>query len=346
MVFAARLIVSALLVSGGVLCSGADPASAEDGSAPGRGRPEPPPREVVSDLLDHAAQAFDEGAFKEASDYFRAAFKIAPSRETACNLGVAARLSGNLAEAMQALTDCLAEPLPPLAPGDEAERARRVRLRGDLEVVRQQTGSIEVTTTPGAEVVIDELARGVAPVPAIFVLPGTHAVAVRDARGVARGSVAVGAGMRASIELEPKAPSPALTVKETPTPIPAPAPVKEREGRPVVIVGSVVTGVALTASLVTFTTARIIRGEINEELWGAGYLSAHCIVSELSAECVDAVSKQNTSKALETVGLVSLFVGAVIGGSTFVYAHTSSPAPGPIVSVNSKELMLGWRGTW
>jgi hypothetical protein len=301
---------------------------------------------VVSDLLDHASAAFDERAYKEASDYYRAALKLSPSRETACNLGVAARLSGNITEAAQALTECLAEPLPPLSPGDEDERARRARLRADLEVVRQQTGAIEVTTTPGAEVLIDDLPRGAAPLSAIFVLPGTHAVAVRDARGTARGSVAVGAGQRAAIALDPNVLIAAPKVQH-PAPIPMPSPPANRgETRPLVVVGSVVTVLACGTTLVTLTASQII----TQQVWGDdqhafGSTAERCSEGDPSQACEDVAALGSASRTLQAVGLAS-FAVAVVGGGTLFYALNHPPAQTPVVSVNAGGFTLGWRGTW
>jgi hypothetical protein len=302
---------------------------------------------VVRDLLEHASAAFDEGAYKEASDYYRAALKLAPSRETACNLGVAARLSGNITEAAQALTECLAEPLPPLAPGDEDERARRARLRGDLEVVRQQTGTIEVTTTPGAEVLIDDLPRGAAPLSAIFVLPGTHSVAVRDARGTARGLVAVGAGKSVSIALEPKAPIVAPKA-QPPAPIPMPPPpANSGATRPLVVVGSVVTVLAFGTGLVTLTAAQIINHQTSgEDEPPAGDIPEVCADGYPGQPCDEIRELRRAGRTLQTVSLASFAVMGVVGGGTLIYALSTAPAQGPVASVNASGITLGWRGTW
>jgi hypothetical protein len=301
----------------------------------------------MRDLLEHASTSFDEGSFKEACDYYRAALKLSPSRETSCNLGLAARLSGNVTEAMQALMDCLAEPLPPLDPNDDDEKARRVRFRGDLEVVRQQTGAIQVTTSAGAEVVIDDLPRGVAPLSAIFVLPGTHSVAVRDGRGTARESVAVGAGMRVSIALEPKA-STIPPEAKTAAPIAVlPPPAKGGETQSLVGLGWLAAGLAFGTGFVTLTTAKIISAQVegDNEQFKSG-TPEFCAASYQKEACEDVLALRRTSATLQTMSLVSFAVSAVVGGATFTYASTSQPARGPLVSVNPSGFSLGWRGAW
>ena len=344
MVSATKLMGMASLASGSLFWGG--PALADDSSVPGLGRPEPATEEVVSDLLDHAATAFDEGSFKEASDYYRAALRLSPSRATLCNLGVAARLAGNVTEAVQAMSECLAEPLPPLAPGDEDERARRIQFRGDLEVLRQQTGSLEVTTTPGAEVVIDDLPRGAAPLAPIFVLPGAHTVMVRDARGEARRSVEVGAGKRVTIALEPKGATTAPKAQRAAPVVLPPAPEKSDALPPLVVAGIVVTSVAYAAGLATLTTAFVTGGDLADDLKTASKNPQGCSAGNLSKMCADVPSRQRTIQTLQAASLASFLVTAVVGVGTLTYGLKRGPAPGPTVSVNTTGFTLGWRGTW
>lgn len=344
MVSATKLMGMASLASGSLFWGG--PALADDSSASGLGPREPASEEVVSDLLEHAWTAFDEGSFKEATDYYRAAIRLSPDRATLCNLGVAARMAGNVTEAGQALSECLAEPLPPLAPGDEDERARRVQYRSDLEVVRQQTGSIEVTTTPGAEVVIDDLPRGTAPLAAIFVLPGAHTVTVRDARGEARRVVEVGAGKRVTIALEPKGSTAAPKAQRAAPIVLPPAPEKSDAMRPLVVAGIVVTSVTYAAGLATLTTAFVMGRDIVDDLETASKSPMGCSGPSLSEMCADLPSKVRTIQTLNAVSLASFLASAVVGVGTLSYALTRGPARGPTVSVNTTGITLGWRGTW
>jgi hypothetical protein len=298
---------------------------------------------VVRDQLAHASAAFDEGLFKEACNYYRAAFKRKPSREIACNLGVSARLSGDPMEAAQALTICLAEPLPPLGPNDDDEKKRRIRYRADLEVVLQQTGAIEIKTTPGAEVVIDNVPRGVAPLPAFFVSPDTHTIVVQDKRGQASRSVAVGAGRRVVVELVPGESAKDRSAASRA----ASAPEKSTGIRPLVIIGHVGAALAFSTSIATLTASRVVGDQASEDLATARKASPlGCATPKPGPACDDAGSAWSTAGTLQTVGIAGLVMAAVVGGGTVIYAVTTSPHHGPTVSATKTGATFGWEGTW
>lgn len=201
-VMRAKLMILAAAAAAAAATGGFWPLTADAQSPPHASRAsrgQPSPEDVLSDLLAHASVAFDQGDFKEASDYYRAALKRNADREIACNLGIAARLSGNLVEAAQALAMCLAEPLPPDAEKDEKQR--RIRYEADRDVVQNQIGTIEIQTTPGAKVLLDEDAIGAAPLPTeVYVKPGSHTVVVEDKDRKASRSIFVGPGKRVALD--------------------------------------------------------------------------------------------------------------------------------------------------
>lgn len=297
---------------------------------------------VVRDQVAHAAAAFEEGAYKEASDYYRAAMKRRPSRDLACNLGIATRLAGNLVEAAQALKLCLKDPLPDDA--TEEEKARRIRYEADLSVVLEQIGTIEIRTTPGAEVLIDGARAGLAPLlEEVFVMPGAHTITAQHKGDTASGSVHVKAGGRALLTLEPKSePGP----RRTPTPV-VTFPVPSAGSRPLVIAGGVTTGVFLGLGLTAFIASRVVGQHAWAALHTAQTTHAHtCGLLPRSSACADAASGFETAEALQTLGLTGLVAAAAVGGGTMIYGLATAMKNGPTVTASATGGMVLWSGRW
>ncbi|HZF51621.1 MAG TPA: hypothetical protein VE093_23360 [Polyangiaceae bacterium] len=299
-----------------------------------------PSNDVVRDLLAHASASLEQGAYIEATDYYRAAMDLQPSRETACNFALAARLSGSLIEAAQALAVCLAEPLPVNA--TDEERKRRAQFEADREVVRQQIGTIEITTAPGAKVSLDGAPLEVAsPRAEVFVKPGSHTLLVEHEGRTASRTIFVGAGKRVAIERMPNG-EPAR-----PRAIPAPLPRKANEACPFIIAGSVAAGVVFGAGLLAYGASRIVSFEVENDLEEArNKLSLGCSVPSPGAHCAGIPSSWETAATLQTIGAVGLITGAVLGGGTAAYALTTSREDGPIVSAGPTGAALGWRFRW
>lgn len=312
------------------------PLTADAQSPPHASRGQPSPEDVLSDLLAHASVAFDQGDFKEASDYYRAALKRNADREIACNLGIAARLTGNLVEAAQALAVCLAEPLPPDAEKDEKQR--RIRYEADREVVRNQIGTIEIQTTPGAKVLLDEDAIGAAPLPTeVYVKPGSHTVVVEDKDRKASRSIFVGPGKRVALELTPEEPP-----KERRA-APASAPTKANGSRPLLLVGKIATGVALGTGLVAYGASRVVGTRASRDFGEAR--KEHpmgCSVPNPGGSCKGLSSTGEIAGTLQRIGVAGLITAAVLGGGTVIYRV----ATGLTVSTSSTSAVVGWRGTW
>lgn len=334
---AKRIILTAAIAGGGLL----SPSPAVADSAPSaQSAGHSPSEDVVRDLLAHASAALDQGSFIEASDYYRAALKLKPSRETSCNLGVAARLSGNPIEAAQAFAVCLAEPLP--ANATPEEKRRRTRLEADREVVRNQVGTIEVKTVQGAKVLLDEIPVDIPALPVeVFVRPGSHRVHVEHKGRTASRSIFVGAGKRVSLELTPED-----KPKHEPA-ANAPTPAKTEVNRPLVLLGQVATGVALGTGAVAYGASRAVRAGIERDQEGARAVHPMgCSVPSPAAVCSDIASKNSTSGTLQTIALAGVIAGAVIGGGTLIYALATKPDSGPAVSASSTGATIGWRGRW
>jgi hypothetical protein len=323
MIFAAAAVIPCLL-----------PRSAAAQSTPPASHGQPSPDEVLRDLLAHASAAFDQGDFKEARDYYRAALKRKAGREIACNLGVAARLAGSLVEAAYALTTCLAEPLSPLATEDE--KRRRVRYEADREVVRQQIGAVKIKTISGAKVLIGAESIGTAPVLTdVFVLPGAHSVTVERGDWKACRSIVVSAGERISLELTPELPPTARKV----TPVPA----RANESRRLVVIGQVVTGVALGLGLVVYGASQAVGAEATSDLEKARREHpAGCLVRNPGPYCRGTAATLQTAGTLQVIGVAGLITGVAFGGGTLIYSIATRPAAPSLPT----SAMIGWRGAW
>jgi hypothetical protein len=297
-----------------------------------------PSNDVVRDLLAHASASLEQGAYIEATDYYRAAMDLQPSRETACNFALAARLSGSLIEAAQALAVCLAEPLPVNA--TDEERKRRAQFEADREVVRQQIGTIAITTAPGAKVSLDG-APVASPRAEVFVKPGSHTLLVEHEGRTASRTIFVGAGKRVVIERMPDS-EPA-----TPRAIPAPLPGKAKGAPPLIAAGSVAAGVVFGAGLLAFGASRIVGSEVEGDLEQArSKPSLGCSAPSPEAHCAGILSPWETAATLQTLGAVGLVAGAVLGGGTAIYALATSREDGPTVSAGPTGAALGWRFRW
>lgn len=294
--------------------------------------------DIVRDLLAHALAAFRQGAFKEASDYYRAAVKRKPTREITCNLGVSARLAENLIEAAYALTACLAAP-PPL-PISEEETQRIARYRGDLEVVLGQIGTLSIQAPAGVDILIDNEPSGRAPLATdAFVKPGSHVVVVRHKGLEASRSIVVGKGTRAIVSLAPAA------KREAPNGTTATA--TRPRSRAVVIAASIATTLILGGGLSVFGASRAVGSDVASDLEASrkGNPSG-CAVPTPSTSCATASSSWKTAATLTKLGMAGVITGGMVGGGTVLYVAATSPEPAPSRKTSTTGFAVGWRGTW
>jgi hypothetical protein len=329
------MILAAAAVSGCLLPRSAAAQSSPPPSPP-VSRGQPSPEEVLRDLLAHASDAFDQGDFKEARDYYRAALRRKADREIACNLGVAARLAGSLVEAAYALARCLAEPLSPLATQDEKQR--RVRYESDRQVVRLQTGALTIKTITGARVLIGAESIGTAPLSTdVFVLPGAHTVTVERGDRKASRSIVISGGERVTLALTPEPPPTERKTALSRVPVPA------SESRPLVIFGEVLTGIALSLGFVTYAASRVVgAGATFDPDKARKEHPAGCAVPNPGTYCREFVATWQTAGTLQTIGVTGLMMGAAFGGGTLIYSIGTRPAA-PSLPTGA---MIGWRRAW
>jgi tetratricopeptide (TPR) repeat protein len=126
--------------------------------------------------LDAATQLYDENNFRGALAELQRAYELAPSYKIMFNIGQVEMELQDYAGALRAYSRYLSEGGPDVP----AERVKQVR--ADLERLRGRIGKIEVQTAPGAEVLIDDVAIGFAPLPEpVAVNAGRHKVTVHIA---------------------------------------------------------------------------------------------------------------------------------------------------------------------
>jgi hypothetical protein len=175
-------------------------APAADGGGP------PPPtsdaRKDAARKFEEGTRAFDAGDFTRAAAAFEAAYQLAPHEDPLWNAARAWHKAGETAHAATLYARYLRE-----APANARDRASATAALGQLS---PKLARIEVHLGTGVE---DPRVDG-APVdgPVVFVVPGTHVVRARSARGELESRQTLDAGARVSVLLAPPlAPAPAPT---------------------------------------------------------------------------------------------------------------------------------------
>lgn len=126
--------------------------------------------------LEAATQLYDENNFRGALAELQRAYELAPSYKILFNIGQVDMELQDYAGALRAYSRYLSEGGPDVP----AERGKQVR--ADVERLRGRIGKIEVQTAAGAEVLIDDVAVGFAPLPEpVAVNAGRHKVTVHIA---------------------------------------------------------------------------------------------------------------------------------------------------------------------
>lgn len=123
--------------------------------------------------LAAATQLYDENNFRGALVELQRAYELAPSYKILFNIGQVEMELADYAGALRAYSRYLAEGGPDVP----ADRGKQVR--ADIERLRGRIGRIAVQTAAGAEVLIDDVAIGFAPLPEpVPVNAGRHKVTV------------------------------------------------------------------------------------------------------------------------------------------------------------------------
>lgn len=189
---------------------------------------------------------YDENNFRGALVEFQRAYELAPSYRILFNIGQVEMELQDYAGAIKAFTRYLREGGADIA----ADRASQVK--ADIEKLRGRIGVVTIETAKGAEVSIDGVAVGFAPLPEpVTVNTGRHEITVRvTGREPAKRVVDVAGQQQLTVvlgtDLAPPAPrSDAAPAVTEPTAPPSKA--------PMIVAWSIAGGSAITAGIFALT---------------------------------------------------------------------------------------------
>ena len=122
------------------------------------------------------AELYDEDNFRGALIEFQRAYEVAPSYKILFNIGQVEMELQNYAGALRAYTRYLREG------GPDVPQSRVTQVTQEIERLKGRVGEITIETTAGAEILIDDLSIGFAPLPGpAAVNAGRHHVKVHIA---------------------------------------------------------------------------------------------------------------------------------------------------------------------
>lgn len=157
---------------------------------------------------------FDEGAYLEAAEAFKRAYRFVSHPAVLANIGFCYRAAGDHPRAVEFFREYLREPNPK-TPKKNAE------IRAYLKETRSKVGDLQITCSPvRCEITVDTVSRGLAPA-TIVLLAGDHSVDVAsiDGEEVRHYEVTIPAGgkLELDVNLMNQSPPKALpTVKSPP----------------------------------------------------------------------------------------------------------------------------------
>jgi hypothetical protein len=138
-------------------------------------RAQPNPMDEARTHFKNATELYDANNFRGALVEFKRAYELSPSYKILFNIGQVEMELQDYAEALKAYTRYLREGGPDVPPD------RVAQLNAEIERVKGRVGYVVVQTGAGAEVLVDEVSVGYAPLPEpVPVNTGPHHVTVRS----------------------------------------------------------------------------------------------------------------------------------------------------------------------
>lgn len=113
--------------------------------------------DVAKEAYAKGVAHFEKGEYREAADAFREAHTLKPTWKVLYNVGQAEAAAKRYGLALEAFEAYLAQG------GDDVPDLRREELLAELERLRKMVGTVEITAPDGAQVFVDGVARGAAP---------------------------------------------------------------------------------------------------------------------------------------------------------------------------------------
>jgi hypothetical protein len=158
--------------------SAPETAPAADGATPAGDAAAAPTPDAIKEAAERYTRGlsiYAEGEYLLALVEFERAYQLAPNYRVLYNIGQVRIQLGRYSKALEALQEYLKQG------GDEINSDRRAAVENDLKMLGERTAKLRLTINePGAEISIDGVAAGVAPLTApIIVDAGEHKVEVR-----------------------------------------------------------------------------------------------------------------------------------------------------------------------
>ena len=153
-----RMHYRTLVAMGIVLGAMASPAYAQPASAGGDAPAGPAAQEEAMQRFQRAVELYEEQDYAAALIEFRKAYELAPSYKLLYKVGQVSYKLRDYAGALKAFEKYLLEG------GDQIDAARRSEVQEEINLLKAQTGRVEITANVfGAQVTIDDVVIGTTP---------------------------------------------------------------------------------------------------------------------------------------------------------------------------------------
>jgi hypothetical protein len=304
------LAITPLLVT--VHASAAPPATAKGDAQP------PDDNDRVRSLFRKGAAAFEAGKLEEARQLLLEAWTIRQTYDVASSLAQVEIELKRYRDAAEHLAFCIRN----FAPVESEQTLQQVRKA--FADVKTRVAAVSVSTDrSGAEIFVDSLGVGTAPLPAaLFVEPGSHKLAARLGEASVEQPLNADAGKEYAIELKfgDEAPKPALGAPPVSSGIDAP-PTGDRAANPAGYTPALVTGgigaAALIAGVVLVFEAAHKDSQRDDQLAQLSGSNRCGAQSPYTTACDRISSLDSDARTFRTVSFVGFGAAAAAGVATY-----------------------------
>ena len=295
------------------------------------------------------------GKKREAREEYLAAFRLKRSHDIAGNLGSVELALGMPRDAAEHLSFAIRHYAPSGTTPEQLEKAKQ-----RLAEAKRQVGRVTVSVTvPGAEVLVDGVSVGRAPLEGeVFVDPGTRTILARlDGHEDAAQAIEAGKGTEHHVTLtllpSTRGAPPMVGGPADVPPVPTVRPLEKRgPSTALLVAGGVTAGVVLVTGAVF---AAVSNGKANSaDATKAALVESHGAAACTGAQpsgCATLIDINRTKDAFGNAALWSFVAAGVIGAGTGVYALAAprgEPRGGwrvaPVVTAQGGGVVVG--GAW
>jgi len=271
-------------------------------------------------LFEEGNKAYDGSDYALAAKKYREAFAIKPTFDIAANLGAAELKLAQFAEAANHLAFAIRN-FPPS--GDPKKKAGAEKLYGEA---RRKVGAFEITAPAGAEVSVDDVKRGVAPLAdPVFVDPGEHQIEAKSGGQTGEKSARVLASESTKVDVAFGATSASGAGAGPVTQPPGGESGGADDGGPpywpgiaLAATGGVAIGVGL-GLFVAGSGADSDGDALAKEIKDSGTVCTEPPSGPLVAKCADGEDKQSEAQGLQLGGGIAMGVGGAMAVGGIVY---------------------------